>query len=155
MTLSPFSLPALSSLPALPPPPDALRRLIVRLPTQPPSLALALALNRLLLPKLAADVRAGLAGHCVEVQVTDFGVRFVLELGPGGFRPARSGAAAALRVKAPAAVFWRLAQGQDDADTLFFERRLVMEGDTELGLLLKNTLDAIGPLLPERPAALR
>ena len=28
-------------------------------------------------------------------------------------------------------------------DTLFFSRRLSMEGDTELGLLVKNTLDAI------------
>jgi predicted lipid carrier protein YhbT len=150
-----LSLWSLSSLPALPPPPAAVRRLIARLPTQPPSLLLALVLNRVLLPKLAADVRAGLAGHRVEVQVTDFGVRFLLELGPGGFVPARRQAAAALRVKAPAAVFWRLAQGEDDADTLFFERKLVMEGDTELGLLLKNTLDAIGPLLPERPGALR
>ncbi len=30
-----------------------------------------------------------------------------------------------------------------DADTLFFSRRLTMEGDTELGLGLKNALDAI------------
>jgi predicted lipid carrier protein YhbT len=30
-----------------------------------------------------------------------------------------------------------------DADTLFFDRRLSIEGDTELGLLLKNTLDAL------------
>ena len=28
-------------------------------------------------------------------------------------------------------------------------RDLVMEGNTEYGLLLKNTLDAIGPLVPE------
>jgi predicted lipid carrier protein YhbT len=34
---------------------------------------------------------------------------------------------------------------------MFFERVLVMEGDTELGLVLKNTLDAIGPLWPRRP----
>ena len=33
-----------------------------------------------------------------------------------------------------------------DADRLFFERALVMEGDPEMGLVLKNTLDAIGPL---------
>ncbi|MBS0304919.1 MAG: hypothetical protein JSR43_05995, partial [Proteobacteria bacterium] len=42
----------------------------------------------------------------------------------------------------------------DDADRLFFDRALVMEGDTELGLVLKNTLDAIGPLwtgLPDLP----
>ena len=41
---------------------------------------------------------------------------------------------------------WRLLRGEDDADRLFFERALVMEGDTEFGLVLKNTLDAIGPL---------
>ena len=40
----------------------------------------------------------------------------------------------------------RLLRGEDDADRLFFERALVMEGDTEMGLVLKNTLDAIGPL---------
>jgi predicted lipid carrier protein YhbT len=36
-----------------------------------------------------------------------------------------------------------LARRQEDPDTLFFSRRLSMEGDTELGLLVKNTLDAI------------
>ena len=138
------------SLPALPPPPEAIRRFIATLPPQPPSLLLALALNRLLLPKLDADARAGLGGRCVEVQVTDFGVRFLLELGAKGFGPVRGSAAPVLRVKAPAAIYWRLAQGEEDADTLFFERKLVMEGDTELGLLLKNTLDAIGPLVPDR-----
>jgi len=50
-----------------------------------------------------------------------------------------------------AASYLRLLRGDDDADRLFFERALVMEGDTEYGLLLKNTLDAIGPLL-HRPA---
>jgi predicted lipid carrier protein YhbT len=38
-------------------------------------------------------------------------------------------------------------RGDDDPDRLFFERVLVMEGDTEMGLVLKNTLDAIGPLV--------
>lgn len=137
------------SLPVPPAPPAALRRLIERLPTQPPSLLLALALNRALLPHLAGDVRAGLSGRCVEVHVNDYGVRFRLELGPRGFTAAAGGAPVALRVSAPAAVFWRLAEGSEDADTLFFDRSLVMEGDTELGLLLKNTLDAIGPLVPE------
>jgi predicted lipid carrier protein YhbT len=141
---------SLQSLPPLPAPPEAVRRLIAALPPQPPSLLLALTLNRVLLPKLGADARAGLGGRGVEVQVTDFGLRFLLELGPRGFAPVTDRAAPALRIKAPAAVYWRLAQGEDDADTLFFERKLVMEGDTELGLWLKNTLDAIGPLVPDR-----
>jgi predicted lipid carrier protein YhbT len=123
--------------------------LIERLPTQPPSMLLAIALNRALLPKLDAEARAGLAGHCVEVHVTDFGVRFRLALGTRGFAPAPAGAAVVLRIAAAAEVYWRLAECTEDADTLFFERRLVMEGDTELGLFLKNTLDAVGPLVPE------
>lgn len=137
------------SFPPLPPPPQALRRLIERLPTQPPSMLLAMALNRALLPKLDAAARAGLSGHCVEVHVIDFGVRFRLALRAGGFASAPAHAPVVLRIAAPAEVYWRLAEGTEDADTLFFERKLVMEGDTELGLLLKNTLDAIGPLVPQ------
>lgn len=37
----------------------------------------------------------------------------------------------------------RLALHEADPDTLFFSRRLTMEGDTELGLMLRNRLDAI------------
>jgi predicted lipid carrier protein YhbT len=37
----------------------------------------------------------------------------------------------------------RLARREEDPDTLFFSRRLALEGDTELGLLFKNTLDAL------------
>jgi predicted lipid carrier protein YhbT len=44
----------------------------------------------------------------------------------------------------------RLAARKEDPDTLFFSRRLVMEGDTELGLLIKNTLDAIDGTLFDR-----
>jgi predicted lipid carrier protein YhbT len=52
-----------------------------------------------------------------------------------------------------------LARREEDPDTLFFSRRLALEGDTELGLLVKNTLDALdasafdfGALLRPRPA---
>jgi predicted lipid carrier protein YhbT len=38
-----------------------------------------------------------------------------------------------------------LAARREDADTLFFQRRLRMSGDTELGLYLKNFLDAFEP----------
>jgi predicted lipid carrier protein YhbT len=135
-------------LPTPPAPPAALRRLIERLPIEPPSLLLALALNRVLLPRLDAEARAELSGQTVEVCVTDFGVRCRLRLESRGFALAPAGSAPTLRVAAPAEAFWRLAAGEEDADTLFFERVLVMEGDTEYGLRLKNTLDAIGPLVP-------
>ena len=123
-----------------------LRRIVERLPVQPPSFVLARVLDRMLLPRLPADARAALSHRTVEVLVSDLGLRVRLQLGTGGFRVAPSRGDVALRIVAPAASYLRLLRGEDDADRLFFERALVMEGDTEMGLVLKNTLDAIGPL---------
>ncbi len=39
--------------------------------------------------------------------------------------------------------FWRLAMRNEDPDTLFFQRRLTIEGETETGLMLKNLLDGL------------
>ncbi|GGB99052.1 hypothetical protein GCM10011352_26530 [Marinobacterium zhoushanense] len=39
--------------------------------------------------------------------------------------------------------FLRLATLEEDPDTLFFQRRLLIEGDTELGLAVKNLLDSV------------
>jgi len=39
--------------------------------------------------------------------------------------------------------FMLLISRSEDADTLFFQRRLKMQGDTELGLYLKNFLDGM------------
>ena len=126
-----------------------LRARVARLPVAPPSFVLARLLDRTLLARLPADARAALAGRSVELQLSDFGLRVRLQLQPGGFVPAADVGAAELRIVATAAGFLRLARGRDDPDRLFFERALVMEGDTELGLVLKNTLDAIGPLWPD------
>jgi predicted lipid carrier protein YhbT len=123
-----------------------LRPLVQRLPMQPPALALSAALNRWLLPRLPADSRAALSNRCVEVAVTDLGLTLRLQLDQRGFGLASSSSPVVLRIAAAAPDYWRLLRGRDDADRLFFERALVMEGDTEMGLVLKNTLDAIGPL---------
>ncbi|MEQ1807054.1 MAG: SCP2 sterol-binding domain-containing protein [Burkholderiaceae bacterium] len=123
-----------------------MRPLLQRLPMQPPALALAAALNHWLEPRLPPDVRETLSLRCVQVDVTDLGLTLRLQLGPRGFGLAPANMPVALRIAADAPTFWRLLRGSDDADRLFFERALVMEGDTEMGLVLKNTLDAIGPL---------
>jgi predicted lipid carrier protein YhbT len=39
--------------------------------------------------------------------------------------------------------FWQLANRSEDPDTLFFHRRLAIEGETEAGLYLKNLLDGM------------
>ncbi len=134
--------------------PGVLRDLVARLPIRPPSFALALALDRLLRPQLSDDVAAQLADQVVEIEVRDLGVRCRLMLTSSGFRAVPDGGPLTLRVVADAVSYLRLLRGEEDADRLFFERALVMEGDTEYGLILKNTLDALGPLLrwPGRPS---
>lgn len=124
------------------------RRVVERLPPEPPSFVLARALDRALLPRLPADARAALAGRVVEVRVSDLGLRLRLVLGDRGFGLADGAVAPALRIVAPAAALYALASGREDADTLYFERRLVLEGDTDYALRLKNTLAALGPIDP-------
>lgn len=131
------------------------RGVVRRLPTQPPSLLTALALDRLLLPRLDETHKALLSQRAVEVEVVELGLRVRLVLGAGGFTAASGSDATVLTIRARADALWRLLRGEDDADRLFFDRALVMEGDTEFGLVLKNTLDAIGPLLPRPPWSAR
>lgn len=48
--------------------------------------------------------------------------------------------------------FYQLANRKLDPDQLFFQRKLIIEGDTELGLGIKNLLDSLEWRLPEVPA---
>lgn len=123
-----------------------LRGVVRRLPVGPPSFVAARVLDRLLWPRLDATQRRLLRHRCIEIESVETAVRVRLVLGDRGFEVARAGTASVVVIRAQTAALLRLASGQDDADRLFFERRLVMEGDTEFALLLKNTLDAIGPL---------
>lgn len=125
---------------------DRARAVVRKLPVQPPSFVAARLLDRLLWPRLDESTRAILSHRTVEVELVETGLRVRLRLEADGFRVAAGNDAPALRICARSEALWRLARGMDDADRLFFERELVMEGDTEFGLVLKNTLDAIGPL---------
>ncbi|GAB4468197.1 MAG: hypothetical protein OHK0044_09440 [Burkholderiaceae bacterium] len=55
-----------------------------------------------------------------------------------------------LKLAATAADFAAIAAGTADADTLFFQRRLVIEGEVELATELKHSLDAIEFPRPRR-----
>lgn len=46
-------------------------------------------------------------------------------------------------IRGSLSAFITLAERRQDPDQLFFQRRLVIEGDTELGLALKNLLDGL------------
>ncbi|HRD66438.1 MAG TPA: SCP2 sterol-binding domain-containing protein [Candidatus Competibacter sp.] len=65
--------------------------------------------------------------------------------GPAGFVPCRTTQASDLTISGTIYDFLALATRREDSDTLFFNRRVVMEGDTALGLELKNLLDGMDP----------
>jgi predicted lipid carrier protein YhbT len=48
-----------------------------------------------------------------------------------------------LKFRANLCAFLQIVTRQEDPDTLFFNRTLDIEGDTELGLIVKNMLDAV------------
>ena len=117
-----------------------------RLPVQPPSLVLARMLSERWWPQVPMSARAGLCGRRVDVVVLDLGLTFRLCAEKRGIRLAMAQEPLAVTIQADARAFLDLMAGREDPDTLFFERRLVMEGDTAFALLLKNTLDAVGPV---------
>ena len=140
----------------LPPIPGPVRWLLSRLPQYPPSVAFAAALTLGLGEALGAGAHPEFAGKLIRLHVTDAGVTLTFRVTSYGF-VASSAGNADLTLTAAAEDFLALALRREDPDTLFFSRRLVMEGDTELGLLVKNTLDAMEfkPTLPAPRDVLR
>lgn len=82
-----------------------------------------------------------LEGRRFAITVEDLGLRACFGCRQGAFHRL-SGQAPELELRADVADFLALMRGTADADTLFFQRRLKIAGDTELGLIVKNWLDA-------------
>ncbi len=113
------------------------------LPQYPYSLAFAQALNLTLADTLRSKTLYPLHGKLICLRVTDAQISLYFSLNERGISANRTGKTPDLSLSAKAYDFISLAMRKEDPDTLFFSRRLLMEGDTELGLLLKNTLDAL------------
>jgi len=130
-----------------PPAPFTLPRpvgaLLARLPAYPGSMLLVAAINFALARQLPQDVKDILQGKRLAIRVRDARVGFDFSWSGQRFVPSSPQAETDLAISANAQDFLLLAQRRQDPDTLFFNRRLVMEGDTELGLVVKNALDAL------------
>ncbi len=84
-----------------------------------------------------------LDGKAFRIVVRDAGAGIAFRIQSGRFLPLGASQFVDVTFAAAAADFLLLASRRVDPDTLFFDRRLLIEGDTETGLRLKNTLDAI------------
>jgi predicted lipid carrier protein YhbT len=140
--------------------PKPIGKLLSMLPLYPGSLLFVTGLNLALRDSLPADVQQSLSGRKLRIKVSDAQLVFDFQWSGGAFVACRNDGEADLTIGASAYDFLLLARREEDPDTLFFSRRLSMEGDTELGLLVKNTLDAIelpvfelGKMAPSRVLA--
>ena len=113
------------------------------LPKYPQTIMFVQTINLALGSTLRSEVMQPLQGKLISIRVTDAGVAYHFTLSPQGLVACRRSIKPDLTISASAYDFLMLALRKEDPDTLFFSRRLCMEGDTELGLLVKNTLDAL------------
>ncbi|WP_220815769.1 ubiquinone anaerobic biosynthesis accessory factor UbiT [Pseudomonas paralcaligenes] len=91
-----------------------------------------------------------LEGRWLRLEVSDLGLAWCLTCDGARLR-VEERAAADVCIRGNWRDFLLLASRQEDPDTLFFRRRLVIEGDTDLGLGMKNLLDGLDPeQLPPR-----
>jgi predicted lipid carrier protein YhbT len=123
--------------------PAPVARLGTRLPQLPPTLALITGLNLALGRMIPREPLEPLIGKRFAIRVLDAGMTLRFAYGSRGFRPIFDAAPADLTISARSRDFIALLTREEDPDTLFFSRRLLTEGDTDLGLLVKNTLDGI------------
>jgi len=96
---------------------------------------------------LAAPLAAGdldeLAGRRLGVEATDLGQRWIIEVGQRSLAVLPPATPAEAMVRGEVTDLLLMASRLEDADTLFFHRRLQLTGDVELGLLVRNLLDQL------------
>ena len=133
-TLRPFLLRLL-------PPPARLAPVMKRIPYQWQARAIGMALQKALETSLAGDTLLPLEGYRIGIEVSDLGLAWVLRVANGRLEVCADGEKAEATVRGTATDLLLLAGRLEDADTLFFQRRLELTGDTELGLTARNLLD--------------
>ncbi|MDX1442896.1 MAG: SCP2 sterol-binding domain-containing protein [Gammaproteobacteria bacterium] len=132
--------------------PDSIGEVVSRLPGAPLRVISERVVRHVLAEAIAGGDLVELENREVAICVDDLGIRLGFTLQQGQLK-ATPGLAADVMIRGPFAAFAWLAAKKSDADSLFFNRQLSMEGDTELGLTIKNLLDATD--IDALPAPLR
>jgi predicted lipid carrier protein YhbT len=100
-------------------------------------------LNRVFRSELADGDFDPLEDRCLVVAIEDVGFRWHIGCQAGRLVMLEQQRTADVTIRGHSREFALLATRREDPDTLFFQRRLVIEGDTELGLFIKNLMDAM------------
>ena len=123
--------------------PGFVRAVVSRLPAMPPTIACAAALSLFASRALPRDELAALEGRTFRIAVNDAGLSVAFRVRAALVEPLPANRAVDVTFTACAADFLSIATRREDPDTLFFARRLSIDGDTDTGHRLKNILDAV------------
>lgn len=125
----------------LPSPAPVLGAIDQRIPMPVKQLAAEAPLNRLFAQAMADGEFDDFEGRRIRLELNGGQPGVTLGFWSGRLRVVQGPGEATIRGSLSA--FRTLAERRQDPDQLFFQRRLVIEGDTELGLALKNLLDGL------------
>ncbi|CAM3626409.1 ubiquinone anaerobic biosynthesis accessory factor UbiT [Parendozoicomonas haliclonae] len=132
-----------AKLTQLPHPPLASLLLPVRtLPWMARNKPMAAAVNRAFAEPLKEGDFEAMEGQWLHLHIKDMKLDFYLTVENESFRFERP-RPCGVTIGGNAADFLSMAARREDPDTLFFNRRITIEGDTELGLTVKNMLDGL------------
>ena len=101
------------------------------------------ALNEAFHEPLAAGELEFLEGRSIRIRVNDADIDWLLAATHSGFIALDRDQSEDVCISGELWDFTLLATRRADPDTLFFQRRIRIEGDTELGLAVKNTMDGM------------
>ena len=131
---------AAQSIPLLPAPLSLPLRVI---PAFIHNKALVTILNRMFHKDLEEGELDFLQDKIVHIAIEDAGIDYQFTLSENRLIPGDKNQAPDLFLKGTIHDYMLLASRCEDTDALFFSRRLHMQGDTELGLHVKNFLDGM------------
>ncbi|MBN3809023.1 SCP2 sterol-binding domain-containing protein [Paraburkholderia sp. Ac-20347] len=116
----------------------ALGGMLSCMPTLPGSEALVNVLNKTLRHDIPAKTLSLLEGRALQAQVADIGVRFDFAVSDGVFEALPEPGEVDLKMSATFEDFRSVIGGETPFDTLFYSRRIVLEGDLDIGFAVKE-----------------
>ena len=100
-------------------------------------------LNLLFKEEISSGELNFISGNIIEIKVKDIDLSLFLTLKGNQLKSLKSPVEPDVQLSADGDALLLLIYGKVDPDTLFFNRKLMVKGNTELGLHLKNFLDTI------------
>ena len=104
---------------------------------------LVTTLNRMLANEIKEGELDFLQEKIIHITIEDIGIEYHFTLDDNRLVAADKHRTADVILQGTVYNYLLLASRQEDTDALFFSRRLQMQGDTELGLYVKNFLDGM------------